>query len=237
MNNAVLLKYDNNKEIIRHIPSFVRRHRKLSKGQQFALDNLWPLIGVDFQHLQLDLISLFGRDAPTVLEIGFGIGLSLVAMAQQQPQKNFFGIEVYLPGIIACLKSTHQANITNLRIIHHDAFEVVNKMIPEKSLEIVQLFFPDPWQKSKHHKRRLIQSLFAKQIQSKLKIGGFLHIATDWKDYARYILTVMNNIPGYQNISKYNTYITRPDSRPLTKFEIISKNLGHDTWDLMFKRL
>lgn len=219
------------------IRSFVCRQRRLTKKQQFVMDNYWPMIGVNFQYHALDLISLFGREVPTVLEIGFGTGLSLVTMAEQHPEKNFLGIEVYYRGIAACLAAAYQANITNLRVMHHDAIEVLEKMIPRQSLDMVQLFFPDPWPKTRHHKRRIVQTIFARQIKSKLKLGGFFHIATDWDKYAEHILEVINNIPGYKNMSLYNTYIPRPDSRPVTKFELLGQTLGHANWDLLFQRV
>lgn len=237
MNDVVSPEFDENGRVMRRIRSFVRRQGRLTKGQQFALDNFWPVMGVDFQPQPLDLVALFGRDAPTVLEIGFGMGASLVTMAQQHPEKNFLGIEVHSPGVGACLAAAHEAGITNLRVMCHDAIEVLEEMIPENSLAMVQLFFPDPWHKARHHKRRIVQAPFAQQIKSKLKIGGVFHMATDWENYAEHMLEVMNSAPGYKNLSSDNTYVPRPDSRPLTKFELRGQRLGHGNWDLMFERV
>ncbi|UDG81691.1 tRNA (guanine-N(7)-)-methyltransferase [Candidatus Profftia lariciata] len=236
--NYISSPYLNNKTHIKYnIRSFVCRYRSLTKKQKFALNNFWSCIGVEFQRQSLNLTTLFHRKAFTVLEIGFGNGISLVAMAQQYPEKNFLGIEVYLPGVSRCLAAIRQANITNLRIIHHDAIEVLEEMISMQSLDMVQLFFPDPWHKTKHHKRRILQEVFAQQIKDKLKIGGCFHTATDSKNYAQHILTIMNSIPGYKNLSLDNTYVPRSNTRPLTKFELLGQNLGHGHWELMFQRI
>lgn len=236
-NDVVTAEYDEQGRPLRQIRSFVRRQGRLTKGQQFALDNFWPVMGVEYQAELIDLAKLFGREAPVTLEIGFGMGASLVNMAEISPQQNFLGIEVHLPGVGACLASAHDAEVNNLRVMCHDAVEVLNNMIPAASLDSVQLFFPDPWHKARHHKRRIVQTAFAELIKSKLKIDGVFHMATDWQNYAEHMLEVMNSIDGYRNLSDSNDYVSRPDSRPLTKFELRGQRLGHGVWDLMFERI
>jgi len=192
---------------------------------------------VEFQQEPLDLVTLFGRDAPVVLEIGFGMGASLVTMAQNNPHQNFLGLEVHAPGVGACLASAKEAGVENLRVMCHDAVEVLQKMIPDNSLRMVQLFFPDPWHKARHNKRRIVQVPFAELVMRKLKLGGVFHMATDWEAYAEHMLEVMSSIDGYKNQSESNNYVPRPETRPLTKFEQRGQRLGHGVWDLMFERV
>lgn len=236
INNVISPEFDENGRPMRRIRSFVRRQGRLTKGQQQALDSLWPAMGVEYQDDALDFTSLFGRDAPVVLEIGFGMGASLVKMAEQHPEQNFLGIEVHLPGVGACLASAHEAGIENLRVMCHDAVDVMNKMIPAGSLSMVQLFFPDPWHKARHNKRRIVQPPFAELVRSKLNIGGVFHMATDWEPYAEHMLEVMGALDDYRNLSDSQDYVPRPASRPLTKFEARGQRLGHGVWDLMFER-
>ncbi|WP_113627669.1 tRNA (guanosine(46)-N7)-methyltransferase TrmB [Pectobacterium peruviense] len=237
INNVISPEFDENGRPMRRIRSFVRRQGRLTNGQQLALDNYWPVMGVEYQTEQVDFNALFGRDAPVVLEIGFGMGASLVTMAAQHPEQNFLGIEVHLPGIGACLASAQDAEISNLRVMCHDAIEVLVKMIPDGSLSMVQLFFPDPWHKARHNKRRIVQVPFVELVQSKLKVGGVFHMATDWEPYAQHMLEVMTSVAGYRNLSDNNEYVVRPESRPLTKFEARGQRLGHGVWDLMFERI
>ncbi|MFJ5409140.1 tRNA (guanosine(46)-N7)-methyltransferase TrmB [Pectobacterium punjabense] len=237
INNVISPEFDENGRPMRRIRSFVRRQGRLTNGQQLALDNYWPVMGVEYQAEQVDFNALFGRDAPVVLEIGFGMGASLVTMAAQHPEQNFLGIEVHLPGVGACLASAQEAGISNLRVMCHDALEVLMKMIPDGSLSMVQLFFPDPWHKARHNKRRIVQVPFAELVQSKLKVGGVFHMATDWEPYAQHMLEVMTSVAGYRNLSDNNEYVVRPESRPLTKFEARGQRLGHGVWDLMFERI
>ncbi|MBN3136290.1 tRNA (guanosine(46)-N7)-methyltransferase TrmB [Pectobacterium punjabense] len=237
INNVISPEFDENGRPMRRIRSFVRRQGRLTNGQQLALDNYWPVMGVEYQAEQVDFNALFGRDAPVVLEIGFGMGASLVTMAAQHPEQNFLGIEVHLPGVGACLASAQEAGISNLRVMCHDALEVLMKMIPDGSLSMVQLFFPDPWHKARHNKRRIVQVPFAELVQSKLKVGGVFHMATDWEPYAQHMLEVMASVAGYRNLSDNNEYVVRPESRPLTKFEARGQRLGHGVWDLMFERI
>jgi len=223
-------------KFMRRIRSFVRREGRLTRGQERALQELWPVMGVEFSDEMLDLAKLFGREAPVVLEIGFGMGKSLVEMAAAAPEKNFIGIEVHRPGVGACLTSAQEAGITNLRLFCHDAVEVLGQMIPDQSIDTLQLFFPDPWHKSRHHKRRIVQPAFVQMLRPKLKIGGVFHMATDWENYAEHMLEVMNAAEGFVNTVAQGDYAPRPDSRPLTKFEQRGHRLGHGVWDLLFAR-
>ncbi len=223
-------------KFMRRIRSFVRREGRLTRGQERALQELWPVMGVEFSDEMLDLAKLFGREAPVVLEIGFGMGKSLVEMAAAAPEKNFIGIEVHRPGVGACLTSAQEAGITNLRLFCHDAVEILGQMIPDQSIDTLQLFFPDPWHKSRHHKRRIVQPAFVQMLRPKLKIGGVFHMATDWENYAEHMLEVMNAAEGFVNTVAQGDYAPRPDSRPLTKFEQRGYRLGHGVWDLLFAR-
>ncbi|MCL6360507.1 tRNA (guanosine(46)-N7)-methyltransferase TrmB [Pectobacterium polaris] len=237
INNVISPEFDENGRPMRRIRSFVRRQGRLTNGQQLALDNYWPVMGVEYQTELVDFNALFGRDAPVVMEIGFGMGASLVTMAAQHPEQNFLGIEVHLPGVGACLAAAQEAGISNLRVMCHDAIEVLMNMIPDGSLSMVQLFFPDPWHKARHNKRRIVQVPFVQLVQSKLKVGGVFHMATDWEPYAQHMLEVMTSVTEYRNLSNNNEYVERPESRPLTKFEARGQRLGHGVWDLMFERI
>lgn len=220
----------------RKIRSFVRREGRLTKGQEKAMTEQWPVMGIEYSTELLDLDAVFGRAAPRVLEIGFGMGASLVEMARVAPELDYIGIEVHTPGVGACLMGAAEAGLTNLRVMCHDAVEVFEHMLPEQSLDRVQLFFPDPWHKTRHHKRRIVQPAFVEMLRSKLKIGGEFHMATDWENYAEHMLEVMNAAPGYTNATTEGDYMPRPDYRPLTKFEQRGHRLGHGVWDLIFTR-
>jgi tRNA (guanine-N7-)-methyltransferase len=222
---------------IRPIRSFVKREGRLTKGQAAALERQWPRLGLHHTVSPIVLEQVFGRSADTVLEIGFGMGHSLVAMAAAAPQKNFIGIEVHGPGIGACLLDAETNGIDNLRIYQHDAVEVLRDSIAADSLATVQIFFPDPWHKKRHHKRRLIQPEFVELVRSRLKLGGILHLATDWQPYAEHMLEVLNHAPGMRNLAAEHGYIPRPEERPLTKFEKRGERLGHGVWDLKFERI
>ena len=238
INNIITPVVDENGQKRRPIRSFVLRQGRLTKGQALAIENLWPKFGIEYQTGQLiDFTKLFGRQAPVTLEIGFGMGASLVEMAKNNPEQNYIGIEVHQPGVGACLMGLEEAGLTNLRVMCHDAVEVFEQMIPDNSLHMVQLFFPDPWHKARHNKRRIVQTPFAEMVRKKLAIGGVFHMATDWEEYAQHMLAVMSQLPDYENLSRTQDYVPRPDSRPVTKFERRGHNLGHGVWDLMFKRL
>jgi len=221
----------------RRIKSFVLRQGRMSQAQQRAMDNLWPKFGLEVENELLDLDQVFDRkDAPTIVEIGFGMGASLVAMAEANPQQNYIGIEVHRPGVGALLKLVEEKGITNIRVFNHDAIEVLQQRIPKNSLAGVYLFFPDPWHKKRHNKRRIVQPAFAQTIASHLKVGGHFHMATDWEDYAEHMMEVMSQAPDFKNTQKDNDYTPRPDYRPLTKFEARGHRLGHGVWDLIFEK-
>ncbi|MGQ4275447.1 tRNA (guanosine(46)-N7)-methyltransferase TrmB [Pseudidiomarina sp. E22-M8] len=222
---------------IRKIRSFVKREGRLTKGQAAALERSWPTMGLKHEDGKLDLVDVFGRDADTIVEIGFGMGQSLVAMAAAAPEKNFIGIEVHRPGVGACLMEAEEQGVTNLRVFEHDAVEVLQDCVADNALAGVQVFFPDPWHKKRHHKRRLIQPEFIEHLRGKLQIGGVLHLATDWENYAEHMLAVMQAAAKWQNLSATNDYIPRPAERPLTKFEKRGERLGHGVWDLKFTRI
>ncbi|WP_025674137.1 tRNA (guanosine(46)-N7)-methyltransferase TrmB [Salinivibrio socompensis] len=223
-------------KVIRKVRSFVRREGRLTKGQEQALNESWPTMGIDFDATELDWQQVFGNNNPVVLEIGFGMGASLVEMAKNAPEKNFVGIEVHTPGVGACLMAAREAGVSNLRVMCHDAVEVFEQMLPKESLDTVQLFFPDPWHKKRHHKRRIVQLPFAEMVRDKLKMGGVFHMATDWENYAEHMIEVMEAAPHYQSVAKEGYYVPRPEERPLTKFEQRGQRLGHGVWDIKYTR-
>ncbi len=222
---------------IRKVRSFVLREGRLTKGQAAAMEEFWPAMGLEHDMGKLDFTKVFGNDNPVTLEIGFGMGASLVEMAANAPEKNFIGIEVHSPGVGACLKEAGERGITNLRVFCHDAVEVLADCIPDGSLAGMQLFFPDPWHKKRHHKRRIVQAEFAQSIREKLTIGGIFHMATDWENYAEHMIEVMAAAPGYENTATDGDFVARPDWRPLTKFEQRGHRLGHGVWDIIYKRI
>lgn len=224
------------KKHMRKIRSFVKREGRMTNRQSTALENLWPTMGIDYQEEIMDFTAIFDREAPVVLEIGFGMGKSLVEMAKNAPEKNFLGIEVHTPGVGACLADAGEAGITNLRVMNHDAVEVLEYMIPNESLSTFQLYFPDPWHKARHNKRRIVNETFIENMRHKLTVGGLVHMATDWEPYAEHMLEVMNATSDYKNTVEAD-YAPRPDWRPLTKFENRGNKLGHGVWDLLFKRI
>ena len=220
----------------RKIRSFVRREGRLTHGQQHALETLWPVYGIDADTRRLDFRLMFGNDHPVILEIGFGNGESLAAMAQALPENNYIGIEVHRPGVGHLLKLIEEKGLSNLRVMSDDAVEILTRQIPAGSLSGVQLFFPDPWHKKKHHKRRIVQSDFVHLLATRLKSGGFFHMATDWQDYAVHMLEVMQASNDFENCSEIGDYVPRPGHRPITKFEQRGHRLGHGVWDLIFTR-
>lgn len=223
-------------ETHKKIRSFVKRTGRLTKGQERALTELLPQFQFSLQDGKLDYQRLFERTAPVILEIGFGMGDSLVTMAVQNPQNDYLGIEVHTPGVGSLLLGVEEHQLSNIRVSQDDAVEVLANNIPNNSLTGVQLFFPDPWHKTRHHKRRIVQLEFVELLQQKLIVGGFFHMATDWQNYAEHMLEVMSNAPGFENCAEHG-YLPRPDSRPITKFEKRGHRLGHGIWDLMFKKV
>ncbi len=221
---------------IRTIRSFVKREGRLTLGQQQALESLWPSYGIDFSDEILDLQALFGRDAETVIEIGFGNGDSLWQMAQARPDINYLGIEVHRPGAGHLLHLIETSGCKNIRVSTHDAVDVLQHQIADTSIDRFQLFFPDPWHKRKHHKRRIVQNAFIEQIAQKLNPMGIFHMATDWEHYAQHMLGELNNSPLFTNLSEDSRFVPRPDDRPVTKFEKRGQRLGHGVWDMLFQK-
>lgn len=218
----------------RHIRSYVLRQGRVSNAQQRSLDTLLPRFGIPYSGAPLDLAAAFGRDAPKILEIGFGMGESTAAIAGACPENDYLAIEVHTPGVGSLLKLIGENHLANLRIIQHDAVEVLQHMIPDGSLDGVHIFFPDPWHKARHKKRRLIQAPLVAMLARKLRPGAYLHVATDWQDYAEQVLAVLSAEPLLKNTA--TDYAPRPAYRPLTKFEQRGLRLGHGVWDLLFRR-
>ncbi len=218
----------------RPIRSFVLRAGRMGPGQQRALAELGPRFVLPYEAQALDFAAVFGRDAPTVLEIGFGMGDATAQIAAALPGTNFIGIEVHAPGVGALLKRIGELGLTNLRLVQHDAVEVLESMIPPHSLAGVHVYFPDPWHKKRHHKRRLIQPQWIGRLVTRLAPGGYLHCATDWQPYAEQMLQVLGAEAALVNTAE--TYAQRPAWRPQTKFETRGLKLGHGVWDLLFRR-
>jgi tRNA (guanine-N7-)-methyltransferase len=221
---------------IRNIRSFVRREGRITAGQQRALQELWPRYGLEANAV-LNLATIFGRQAPCTLEIGFGNGDALAAMAAQQPECNFIGIEVHRPGVGRLLQQLDEQELGNVRVMREDAVQVLKTCLPDNSLDRVLLFFPDPWHKKRHHKRRIVQADFIELLSRKIRPGGCLHMATDWEDYALHMLDVMQQSPRFRNSAGAGKTVSRPDYRPVTKFEQRGQRLGHGVWDLVFERV
>lgn len=220
----------------RLVRSFVRRQGRLTAGQQRALDSLWDRYGVDITSEPLDLDSVFGRQAPRTLEIGFGNGAAIAAMAAAHPERDYLGIEVHRPGVGALLLTLETQGLENVRVICADAVEVMTTALPDACLAAVHVFFPDPWHKKRHHKRRLIQPVIVDLIARKLQPGGYLHLATDWEDYAQGMLQILDAAPEFRNNAGAGQFSIRPEQRPLTRFEQRGHRLGHLVWDLIYSR-
>jgi len=222
---------------LRKIQSFVKRSGRLSKAQAIGLYKLWPIYGVSLTENQLNFGELFLNSHDVTLEVGFGNGDSLLEMAIQQPKQNFLGIEVYEAGIGRLINEANKHQLSNLKIIKEDAVEVLQNHILDDSLLKFQLFFPDPWHKKRHHKRRIIQTSFLDTLTKKLKVGGIVHIATDWEDYAEHIMETLESHQYFKNTLGDHIYSPRPKYRPLTKFENRGQKLGHGVWDIIFTNL
>ncbi len=221
----------------RAIKSFVMRAGRMTEGQQRGLDQGWPKFGLQLEDGLRDFDQVFGRTAPRTFEIGFGMGHSTLEMAAASPEQDFIGVEVHRPGVGALLNGLMTQNLSNMRVYSCDALDVLRNCVADAGLDRVLLFFPDPWHKAKHNKRRIVQPAFAELVRQKLKVGGVLHMATDWQPYAEYMLEVMNPAPGYQNLAADGQYVPRPTERPTTKFERRGERLGHGVWDLKFQRI
>lgn len=220
----------------RPIRSFVLRPGRMTAGQRKALDENWPTWGLDRAAGSLQPQRAFGREGPLVLEIGFGMGDSLVQMAASAAATNFVGIEVHRPGVGKLMHNMVESGVDNIRVYCDDAVAVLKECLSDASLDRVQIFFPDPWHKKKHHKRRLIQAGFVELLSARLKPGGTLHLATDWEDYAVHMLALLESADELENLSPGGDYVVRPEDRPLTKFEQRGQRLGHGVWDLMYRR-
>lgn len=218
----------------RTIKSFVLRAGRVSNRQQFALDNWLKQYELPVDGTPWDMASIFGRVAPVVVEIGFGMGASLLTMAKNHPEMDFIGIEVHRAGIGSLTADLHDEAITNVRLVPHDAVEVFKQQLPQNSISTVQIFFPDPWHKKRHNKRRLIQPEFIKLVVECLKPDGVIHCATDWQDYAEHIHAVLSADEKLANSQKDGGFSPRPSTRPLTKFEQRGTRLGHGVWDLIY---
>lgn len=221
----------------RKIRSFVMRAARMTDGQKNSLERNWARFGLTLADGMQNLDDCFERQADTVLEIGFGMGDSLIEMAIAAPEKNFIGIEVHLPGVGRMLNRTESEDLTNIRCYKEDAVDVLSDCIADGALSTVQLFFPDPWHKKKHHKRRIVQPEFAQLVRRKLKPGGTFHMATDWENYAGHMLDVMEAAEGFENIAGTGAFLPdRPEHRPVTKFENRGQKLGHGVWDLIYRK-
>ena len=221
---------------LKPIRSFVLRQGRMTSAQRKAIDDHWPDFVLEVGQGMIKPEKIFNRNAPLVLEIGFGNGDSLLKMMSDNPEKNFIGIEVHRPGVGSLINKAVENKQTNLKVYCEDAILVMQNSIPDKSLDCVQVFFPDPWHKRKHKKRRLVQEDFVKQIASKLKPDGKFHLATDWQDYAEQIMKVISKNDKFINQSGPGQYSERPDKRALTKFESRGQRLGHGVWDIIFSR-
>lgn len=220
----------------RAVRSFVLRQGRFTPAQQRAFDELWPRFGLDYAGVPRDFDQVFGRQAPRVLEIGFGNGDALRFAAAQDPQRDYIGIEVHAPGVGRLLNALDADAATHVRLYHHDAVEVLRNEVAEASLDEVRIYFPDPWHKKRHNKRRLIQPGFAELLVSRLRVGGRLHAATDWQDYAEQMWDVLDATEGLQNRAGPRGHVPRPDWRPQTHFETRGQKLGHGVWDLVYDR-
>jgi tRNA (guanine-N7-)-methyltransferase len=222
----------------RSIRSFVTRAGRITGAQERALEALWPKYGVELSSEALDFDAVFGRHAPRTVEIGFGNGENLARMAAAHPERDYLGIEVHRPGVGRLLLAVEEGHLTNVRVICHDAVEVLGQQIPQQSLDEVMILFPDPWPKKRHHKRRLVQSSFVELVTARLRRpGGVLRMATDWQPYAAEMLAVLTAHPGLRNLATDGAYIPRPAERHATRFEKRGERLGHDVWDLAFERV
>ena len=222
---------------LRKIQSFVKRSGRLSKAQAIGLNELWDDYGINPNGKLLNFNKLFLSPNNVTLEVGFGNGDSLLEMAIQQPNLNFLGIEVYEAGVGRLINEASKNKLTNLKIIKEDAVEVLNNNIPDDSISHFQLFFPDPWHKKRHHKRRIVQTSFLDLLTKKLKNNGIVHIATDWENYAEHIMETLESHLHFKNCAGDHIYSERPEQRPLTKFENRGQKLGHGVWDIIFTNL
>ena len=219
------------------IRSYVVRAGRMTDGQRNAFDTSWPTYGLKLADGAIDTDAVFGRTGSKVLEIGFGMGDSLLQMAAAEPETDFIGIEVHPPGVGTLMNTAKAEGISNLRVYLADANDVLEECFASQSIDRLQLYFPDPWHKKKHNKRRIVQPQFVQLVREKLRPGGVLHMATDWEHYAEQMLETLDAAEGFENIAGIGQYSSRPDYRPMTKFEKRGERLGHGVWDLIYKKL
>lgn len=223
---------------LRKIQSFVRRDSRITAAQAEALELLWPKFGIEVGDQLVNFSYLFKREAKTIVEIGFGSGQSLLAIAKENPLENYIGVETHKPGIGALLLGVATHGLSNIRVYYGDAVGFLQQNIGDNLLAGIQIFFPDPWPKRKHHKRRLIQTEFVQVLMTKLQVGGLLHLATDWQDYAEHMMKVLSAMPGLSNVSGVNQYADRSVKRPIiTKFERRGIQSGRKIWELQFEKI
>ena len=223
---------------LRRIQTFMRRSSALSTSQKRGFEEFAPrLLHRRPESGLVDLATMFGREAPLTVEIGFGMGYSLIQMARAAPERNFIGIEIHQPGLAQICHEVGTLGMDNVHVFDADALLLLDDNFADGSIDTVQLFFPDPWPKKKHFKRRLVQADNAQLIRRKLKVGGIFHMATDWENYAEWMRDIMEAQPGYKNLAGAGQFSERPDSRPLTKFEQRGQKLGHGVWDLLYQRV
>lgn len=218
------------------VRSYVIRGGRITAGQKSAFDRYWSRYGLSLFAGLLNPARVFGREAPLVVEVGFGMGDSLLTMAKSEPDKNFLGIEVHPPGVGRLINNAGKDEVDNLRVYMADAVDVLSDCIPDQSIDRFQLYFPDPWHKKKHHKRRIVQPAFVDLICQKLKPGALLHFATDWENYAEQMAEVLESVPGLKSEGGESAFVERPTFRPITKFEQRGARLGHGVWDLLYRR-
>jgi len=220
----------------RKIRSFARRTGRMTLGQKLGMEEGWPHFGLNFDQGMIDPAIVFEREGPLVIEVGFGMGTSLLDMAENEPDKNFIGIEVHTPGVGSLLNGVVKNALTNIRVYEHDAVEILADCIPDACVDRFQLYFPDPWHKKKHHKRRIVKPEFIQEIRRILKVDGVFHLATDWEHYAEHMLEEMEAAEGFDNAAGKGSYSPKPEYRPSTKFERRGERLGHGVWDLLYQR-
>lgn len=233
MSNTFQIKPEYKRKDIR---SYVIRGGRITEGQKRAFDQAWEHYGLSLLDGVIDPQAVFGRKAPLVLEVGFGMGDSLLEMVQNEPDKDFIGIEVHPPGVGRLINNASKCNVDNLRVYMADAIDVLDDCIPDQCINRFQLYFPDPWHKKKHNKRRIVQPEFIQRVRHKLSLGGMCHMATDWQPYADHIMEVMSLAEGFENGASDYFFAERPDFRPQTKFERRGESLGHGVWDVLFTR-
>jgi tRNA (guanine-N7-)-methyltransferase len=219
------------------IRSYVVRAGRMTDGQRNAFENSWAQYGLKLTDGAIDTDDVFGRSGTKVLEIGFGMGDSLLQMAAAEPDTDFIGIEVHPPGVGTLMNGATEQSIENLRVYLADANDVLKECFATESIDRLQLYFPDPWHKKKHNKRRIVQPQFVQLVREKLRPGGVLHMATDWQHYAEQMLETLDDAEGFENKAGQGEYSPRPDYRPLTKFEMRGERLGHGVWDLIYQKI